>query len=41
MDTAIRTERLETSKRGGPMPLTVPGQQEVARGTSKPLLPKN
>ena len=42
MDTAIRTLRLETSKRGGgPMPLTIPAQQEVARETSTPLLPEN
>ena len=42
MDTAIRTLRLETSKRGGgPMPLTIPAQQEVAREISKTLSPKN
>ena len=34
MDTAIRALRPETSKRGGPMPLTIPVQQEVARETS-------
>ena len=40
MDTAIRTLRLKTSKRGGPMPLTIQVQQEVARETSMPLFPK-
>ena len=41
MDTAIRTLRLETSKKGGPIPLTIPAHQEVARETSMPLFPKN
>ena len=41
MDTTIRTLRLETSKKGGPIPLTIPAQQEVARKTSIPLFPKN
>ena len=41
MDTAIRALRPETSKRGGPMPLTIPVQQEVARETSMSLFPKN
>ena len=41
MGTAIRTLRPETSKRGGPMPLATPVQQEVARETSTPLFPKN
>ena len=41
MDTAIRTLRLEMSKGGGPMPLAVPAQQEVAKETSTPLLPRN
>ena len=40
-DTTIRTLRLETSKRGSPMPLADPDQQEVARETSVPLIPKN
>ena len=41
MDTAIRTLRPETSKRGSPMPLAIPVQQEVARKTATPLFPKN
>ena len=41
MDTAIRTLRVETRKRGGPMPLALPVQQEVAGETSIPLFPKN
>ena len=41
MDTAIRTLRPETSKRGSPMPLAIPAQQEVARETLMPLFPKN
>ena len=41
MDTTIRTLRLETSKREGPVPLANPVQQEVARKTSMPLFPKN
>ena len=42
MHTAIRTLRPETSLRGGgPMPLTIPVQSEVARKTSMPLFPKN
>ena len=41
MDTAIRTLRLETSKRGRPNALAIPVQQEVARKTSTPLFPKN
>ena len=41
MDTAIRTLRPETSKRGSPMPLAIPVQQEVARETLMPLFPKN
>ena len=40
-DTVIRTLRLETVKRGGPVALIVPLQQEVARENSMPLLPKN
>ena len=38
---AMRTLRLETSKRRGPIPLTIPIQQEVARKTLTPLFPKN
>ena len=38
-DTAIRTLRL--ARGGGPIPLAVPVQQEVARKTSMPLLLKN
>ena len=41
MDTAIKTLRLETSKRGGPMPLAIPVQQEVVGKTLMPLFPKN
>ena len=41
MDTTIRTLRLETSKKGGPMPLAIPVQQEVAGKTSTPLFPEN
>ena len=41
MDTAIRTLRLETSKRGRPNTLAPPVQQEVAKKTSTPLFPKN
>ena len=41
MDTTIRTLRLETSKRGRPMPLVILAQQEVARKTSMPLFAKN
>ena len=41
MDTAIRTLRPETSKRGRPNALAVPVQQEVARETLMPLFPKN
>ena len=41
MDITIKILRLETSKRGGPMPLAVAAQQEVARETSTPLFPKN
>ena len=41
MDTAVRTLRPETSKRGGPMPLATPVQQEVAKETLTPLFTKN
>ena len=41
MDTAIRTLKLETTRGGGPMPLTIPVQQEVARKTLTPLFPNN
>ena len=42
MDTAIRTLRLETSKMGGgPMPLPILVQQNVARENSTLLYPKN
>ena len=32
---------LRLARRGGPMPLAIPDQQEVARETSKTLFPKN
>ena len=40
MDITVRILRLETSKRGGPMPLAILVQQEVARETSKPIFPR-
>ena len=32
---------MRLAREGGPMPLTVPVQQEVVRKTSAPLFPKN
>ena len=40
MDTAIRTLRLETSKREGPVPLVNPVQQEVAKEYLDVPIPK-
>ena len=42
LDTAIRTLKIETSRRERPnIPLAAPVQQEVPRKTSTPLFPKN
>ena len=41
MDTAISTLRLEIARWGGPMPPTIPVQQEVDRENLMPLFPKN